>query len=94
MESDTSQKLRARLRRLRLGQGLTQEQFAEAAGLSYKYYQEVETGRKKDLRLSTVERLAKSYGISVYQLFAPGDPKVRLQPLKGGRPHKPRQPKA
>jgi transcriptional regulator with XRE-family HTH domain len=51
--------------------GLTQEAFAERAGMSYKYYQAVEAGRKEHLRLSTLERLAQAYGLEVYELLSP-----------------------
>jgi|ERR1017187_152777 transcriptional regulator with XRE-family HTH domain len=51
---------RKELRRIH---NLTQEEFSERDGISYKYYQAVESGVKKDLRLSTLERLAKAYGI-------------------------------
>lgn len=61
-----------RLRRLREAANLTQEQFAEQAGLSYKYYQHIEAGRRRDLRLSTLERLADAHQISVAQLLRPG----------------------
>lgn len=72
-----------RLRQLRVKHGLTQEQFAERTGISYKYYQAVEAGRKAELRLSTLERLARAYGIEVWELLGPNEPpsKVRL-----GRP--------
>jgi len=58
-----------RLRRLREEAGLTQEQFAERAGMSYKYYQQIEAGRKADLRLSTLERLAKAHRIKLARLL-------------------------
>ena len=48
MESHTVQILLKRLKALRVERGLTQEQFAEASGISYKYYQAVEAGRKQD----------------------------------------------
>jgi hypothetical protein len=35
------------LKELRQRHGLTQEEFAEYAGISYKYYQQIEAGRKK-----------------------------------------------
>ena len=54
-----------RLRKLRLEQGLTQEAFAEKAQISYKYYQAIEEGRKKDLRLSTLDKLARAHEISL-----------------------------
>jgi transcriptional regulator with XRE-family HTH domain len=58
-----------RLKRLRRKAGLTQEQFAERAGMSYKYYQQIESGRKADLRLSTLERLAAAHRIKVSRLL-------------------------
>jgi transcriptional regulator with XRE-family HTH domain len=60
-----------RLKQLRLHRGLTQEAFAEEAQISYKYYQAVEAGRKIDLRLSTLERLARAHGKEVWELLLP-----------------------
>ena len=68
-------RLLERLRTLRLAAGLTQEQFSERAGLSYKYYQAVEAGRKRELRLSTLERLARAYKLEAWELLAPVKPK-------------------
>jgi len=62
-----------RLKTLRKRHGLTQERFAELSGISYKYYQQIEVGRKPDLRLSTLERLAQTYGLEVWQLLSPDD---------------------
>jgi len=64
-------RLLKKLKALRSEHGLTQEEFAERAGLSYKYYQLVETGRKRELRLSTVDRLAAAYGMEGWQLLQP-----------------------
>jgi transcriptional regulator with XRE-family HTH domain len=36
--------------------GLTQEEFAEHAGLSYKFYQQIESGRKKQVWLQPLDR--------------------------------------
>ncbi|MFT3991955.1 MAG: helix-turn-helix transcriptional regulator [Luteolibacter sp.] len=72
MEDDTAQRLLRRLKALRVERGLTQEAFSEQSGISYKYYQAVEAGRKRDLRLSTLERLAKAHGLEVWQLLMPG----------------------
>ena len=74
MESPISNRLLKRVRALREAMGLTQEGFAERAGLSYKYYKAVEGGRKSDLRLSTIIKLASGLGIEVWQLFGPDDP--------------------
>jgi transcriptional regulator with XRE-family HTH domain len=64
-------RLLARLKELRELHGHTQESFAETAGFSYKYYQAIEAGRRRDLRLSTLERLAAAYGLEVYELLSP-----------------------
>jgi transcriptional regulator with XRE-family HTH domain len=66
--------LASRLRRLRQRHELTQEQFAEAIGLSYKFYQQIEAGRKKQIWLETVERLAAGFGLEAWQLLAPDEP--------------------
>ena len=66
--------LASRLRRLRQRHGLTQEQFAEAIGLNYKFYQQIEAGRKKQIWLETVERLAAGFGLDTWQLLAPTEP--------------------
>jgi len=77
VSSATLTHLLGRLRQLRQVHNLTQEQFAEAAGISYKYYQAIEAGRKAEMRLSTLDRLAKAYGIQVWQLLAPDLPETR-----------------
>jgi transcriptional regulator with XRE-family HTH domain len=71
MQRGTVKYLLERLRQLRLHRGLTQEAFAEEAQISYKYYQAVDAGRKIDLRLSTLERLAKAHGKEVWELLLP-----------------------
>jgi transcriptional regulator with XRE-family HTH domain len=68
-----------RLRELREKQNLTQEEFSELSGISYKYYQALEAGRKIEIRLSTVERVAEAYGLEAYQMLAPEIPRVRLE---------------
>jgi len=61
-----------RLRELREKTGLTQEQFAERIGISYKYYQQIELGNKRELRLSTVDRLAKGLDVEPWRLIRAG----------------------
>ena len=77
MAAMTLKRLLIRLKQLRSAHGLTQEKFAELSGISYKYYQAVEAGRKPDLRLSTLQRLASAYGIEVWQLLSPKTPKSK-----------------
>jgi len=79
LKRPTLTRLLNRLKQLRQAHRLTQEAFAERAGISYKYYQQVEAGRKPDLRLSTLERLAAAYGIEVHELLAPALPRTRVK---------------
>lgn len=69
MTNDTATKLLARIKELREARGLTQEAFAEKAGLGYKYYQHVEAGRKRDIRFSTLEKLARACGLKPWELL-------------------------
>jgi transcriptional regulator with XRE-family HTH domain len=84
--SATLTRLLARLRELRERHELTQEAFSEVSGISYKYYQAIEGGRKPDLRLSTLERIAKAYSIEVHELLAPKVPITRtVSPRRRGK---------
>jgi transcriptional regulator with XRE-family HTH domain len=76
----TQKNLVQRLKELRKIHHVTQEQFSERTGISYKYYQAIETGVKKELRISTLERLANAYGIEVWQLLSPTLPKTKIKP--------------
>jgi transcriptional regulator with XRE-family HTH domain len=75
----TIRRLLTRLRQLRKIHNLTQEQFSELSGIGYKYYQAIEEGRKPDLRLSTLERLARAYGVEVHSLLAPEMPRTKVR---------------
>lgn len=68
MANDTAKRLLARIRELREAHGLTQEAFAERAGLTYKHYQQVEAGRKFDIRLSTLIKMAEGLGLNLREL--------------------------
>jgi transcriptional regulator with XRE-family HTH domain len=74
----TGKLLIARLRELRKRHSVSQEQCSELAGISYKYYQLIESGKRIDLRLSTLQKLARAYGIQVHELLAPEMPETRL----------------
>jgi transcriptional regulator with XRE-family HTH domain len=86
------EKLLMRLRQLRAKHGLSQEAFAELAGMSYKHYQALEAGRKHEVRFSTLVRVAETYGIEIYELLAPKPPQTNLKKtfirLRRGRPPK------
>ena len=94
MALSTVQRLCVRLRELREVHGLSQEAFAERSGISYKYYQAVEAGRKRELRLSTLERLARAYGIEVWQLLGPSLPRAKRLPRKRKAAQAPAPPRA
>lgn len=59
----------ARVRALREALGLSQEAFAERAGLTYKHYQQVEAGRKLNITLPTLEKMAKACGLELAELL-------------------------
>jgi transcriptional regulator with XRE-family HTH domain len=59
----------ARLKHLRQARKLTQEQLAEAAGLSYKFVGEIERGVGNPT-LTTLEALAAALQVSVLDLLA------------------------
>ena len=83
MANDTSKRLLARIRVLREARGLTQESFAERAGLTYKHYQQVEAGRKPNVRLSTLVKMAEGLGLKLTELVDFDAPVAALAEDKG-----------
>ena len=71
--------LTQRLRALRKQAGLTQEGLAEHADISYKLYQSYEAGRRWNLRLSTVIKLAAIHGLTLSSFFSAKIPKTKLK---------------
>ena len=69
MTNDTAKQLLTRVKALRKALGLSQEAFAEKAGLKYKHYQAIEAGRKNEFHFSTFEKLAKACGLSPWELL-------------------------
>ena len=73
------------IRRVRLGHGWSQEATAEKTGLSARHLQDIEGGRRPGIRLATIERLAKVFGVQVWQLLQPGRfPEAKRQRGKSG----------
>jgi transcriptional regulator with XRE-family HTH domain len=64
-----AKRLLARVREFRETRGLSQEAFAERAGLKYKHYQAIEAGRKTDIRFSTLQKLSKACGLELWELL-------------------------
>lgn len=99
--NDTATKLLARVKEFREARGLSQEAFAEKAGLGYKYYQHVESGRRRDIRLSTLQKLAKACGLELWELLqldttpmalgedTPQEPYLKSTSPRKKRPRKP-----
>ena len=69
MANDIAKRLLARVRELREARGLSQEAFAERAGLKYKHYQAVEAGRKPNIQLPTLVKMAKALGLEPWELL-------------------------
>lgn len=64
--------LRRNIRYRRLAEGWSQEAVATKAGLAAKYYQDVEAGRRPDLKLTTIQRIARALNVQVWEIFKPG----------------------
>lgn len=60
----SSQLLRQNLILLRDRHNITQEQAAAVIGVEYKYYQSIETGRRAQIRLVTLDKLAHAFGLT------------------------------
>ena len=59
--------LAKKVQELRLSHDLTQEDMREL-GFAYRHYQRIEAG-EKDLRLTTLNRLANAFKVSLRELF-------------------------
>jgi len=66
--TEVRQKLGARIRRLREQRGWSQETFAHESGFARSFTSGLELG-KKDIRLSTILKLSRVFGLSISQLF-------------------------
>jgi transcriptional regulator with XRE-family HTH domain len=68
MTDERSRKLLAmKVRKLRTSLGRTQEEMRDF-GFAYRHYQRIESG-EKDLRLSTLNRLANAFKVQLRDLF-------------------------
>lgn len=75
--------LRKNLILLRDRHNITQEQAAAASGLEYKYYQSLEAGRRSQIRLVTLDKLAVAYGLPSAGLLSTELPPSQLVPMVG-----------
>jgi XRE family transcriptional regulator, fatty acid utilization regulator len=58
-----------RITELRLAAGMTQQELAVKAGLSISNLSQIEQGKRKDPRISTVSALAAALGVDVTELL-------------------------
>ncbi len=83
MANDKTTRLLARIKQLRLARGLTQEAFAERAGLTYKHYQQVESGLKPNFRIDTLIKMAEGLGLELRDFVDFDTPPLALAEPKG-----------
>lgn len=69
MPQTAAQKLAKRIRELRVKKDWTQEEAAKRCGIDYKYYQLYEGSNPRDMRLSTMEKIADGFEVELVDLF-------------------------
>jgi len=57
------------LKQLREKRGLTQEEAADLCNMEYKQYQRYESNKLKDMRMSTIEKIAKGFDVDPSELL-------------------------
>ncbi len=58
-----------KLKRLRRGRGMTQEELAEASGVAQSTIAQIENGRRKEPRPGTLKKLAEPLGVDTAELL-------------------------
>ena len=66
---DISVRFARRLKQLRKRSGISQERLAELAEISEKHVQRLESHEPCGIRLVTLERIAKAFGVSLSELL-------------------------
>jgi transcriptional regulator with XRE-family HTH domain len=69
METTINIKLGRKIKELRKRRNITQEELAELVKTSYKYIQRIEGKTPPDVRLSTIEKLAKALKVKPAELL-------------------------
>lgn len=59
----------ARLRKLRKEYGYTQQKLAELSDIEYKHVQRLESKKPCDVKLTTLEKIAKAFNITISKLL-------------------------
>ena len=69
MEKDIRVSYAGRLRQLRKKHGYTQQKVAELANVEYKHIQRLESKKPCDVKLSTLEKIAKAFNLSLSEFL-------------------------
>lgn len=69
MENNINLAFAKTLRKLRVEEGLTQEELAEISGIDYKYLQKLESQNPSSPTLQTLQKLAKGLNKSMKELI-------------------------
>ncbi|MFH1505110.1 MAG: helix-turn-helix transcriptional regulator [Candidatus Omnitrophota bacterium] len=69
MKKDIKVSYAERFRQLRKSYGYTQQKVAELSNIEYKHIQRLESKKPCDVKLSTLEKIAKAFNISISELL-------------------------
>jgi transcriptional regulator with XRE-family HTH domain len=69
MTSDIKLKLGKRIKELRSKKKITQEKLADSAAIDYKYLQTIEGKDPPNIKIETIERIAKALNVKVSALL-------------------------
>ena len=69
MAKDVKASYSKRLRQLRKKRGYTQQKLAELANVEYKHIQRLEGKKPCDVKLTTLEKIAKAFDIPLSKLL-------------------------
>jgi len=69
MDTDIRVKFSKRIKQLRIKYNYTQQELSELADIEYKHIQRLESKKPCDVKLSTLEKLAKAFKISLSKLL-------------------------
>ena len=69
MEREIRHQIGAKIKKLRQKRGLTQAQLSEVSQIKYKYLQEIEGKNPPNIRVDTLDRLAKVFRIKPGKLL-------------------------
>lgn len=69
MDSTIRIKLGKKIKELRNKQKMTQEELSDATGIDYKYVQKIEGKNPPNLKIETIEKIAKALNINPSKLL-------------------------